>query len=116
ATVPHIQANRLRALGVTSAQRAPAMKDIPTMIESGIKGFDFETWYGLFGPGALSKDIIARLNASMNKIIALPEVKDILAKQGIDPAGGTSEAFDKAFRAEVVTLGKVIVASGAKPE
>jgi tripartite-type tricarboxylate transporter receptor subunit TctC len=116
ATVPYINSGRLRALGVTSAQRAPAMKNVPTMIEGGIKGFDFETWYGLFGPGGLSRDLVARLNGAVNKIIAQADVKDILAKQGIDPAGGTAEAFDKAFRAEVVALGKVIVASGAKPE
>lgn len=116
ATVPYVNSGRLRALGVTSAQRAPAMKNIPTMIESGIKGFDFETWYGLFGPAGLSRDLVAKLNGAVNKIIAQADVKDILAKQGIDPAGGTAEAFDKAFRAEVVTLGKVIVASGAKPE
>jgi len=116
ATVPYVNSGRLRALGVTSSQRAPAMKNVPTMIESGIKGFDFETWYGLFGPAGLSRDLVAKLNGAVNKIIAQPDVKDILAKQGIDPAGGTAEAFDKAFRAEVVTLGKVIIASGAKPE
>jgi len=116
ATVPYVNSGRLRALGVTSSQRAPAMKNVRTMIESGIKGFDFETWYGLFGPAGLSRDLVAKLNGAVNKIIAQPDVKDILAKQGIDPAGGTAEAFDKAFRAEVVTLGKVIIASGAKPE
>jgi tripartite-type tricarboxylate transporter receptor subunit TctC len=116
ATVPYVNSGRLRALGVTSSQRAPAMKNVPTMIESGIKGFDFETWYGLFGPAGLSRDLVAKLNGAVNKTIAQPDVKDILAKQGIDPAGGTAEAFDKAFRAEVVTLGKVIIASGAKPE
>ena len=116
AAVPHIKAGKLRALGVTSAKRATGMKEIPTMIEGGIAGFDFETWYGLFGPGNLPKDIAARLNASVNKVIAMPEVKDVLAKQGIDPDGGTPEAFDKIFRNEVVTLGKVIKASGAKPE
>jgi tripartite-type tricarboxylate transporter receptor subunit TctC len=70
----------------------------------------------LFGPGNLPRDLVAKLNGAVNKIIAQSDVKDILAKQGIDPAGGTAEAFDKAFRAEVVALGKVIVASGAKPE
>jgi tripartite-type tricarboxylate transporter receptor subunit TctC len=116
ATVPHIKAGRLRPLGVTSAQRATGMKDVPTMIEGGVKGFDFETWYGLFGPGALSRDIIARLNGSVNKIIADAKVQDLLSRQGIDPAGGTTEAFDKLFKSEIVTLGKVIKASGAKPE
>jgi tripartite-type tricarboxylate transporter receptor subunit TctC len=116
AAVPHIKGGRLRALGVTSATRATGMKEVPTMIEGGIKGFDFETWYGLFGPANLPREIVARLNGSVNKIIGLPDVKDQLARQGIDPAGGTPEAFDKLFRAEIVTLGKVIKASGAKPE
>jgi tripartite-type tricarboxylate transporter receptor subunit TctC len=116
ATVPQIKAGRLRALGVTSAKRATGMGDIPTMIEGGVKDFDFETWYGLFGPAGLPREVVARLNASVNKIIALPDFKAQLERQGIDPAGGTTEEFDKSFRAEVVTLGKVIKASGAKPE
>jgi tripartite-type tricarboxylate transporter receptor subunit TctC len=114
--VPHIKSGKLRALGVTSAKRATNMKEIPTMIEAGVKDFDFETWYGLFAPGGVSRDIVNRMNGSTNKILAMAEVKDVLLKQGIDPAGGTPEAFDKVFRAEVVTLGKVIKASGAKPE
>lgn len=116
AAVPHIKAGRLRALGVTSAKRASAMKDIPTMIEAGVKGFDFETWYGLFGPGKLPRELIAKLNGAVNKILASPEVKQQFDRQGIDPEGGTTEAFEKQFRAEIVTLGKVIKASGAKPE
>ncbi len=67
-------------------------------------------------PAGLPREIVARLNGSVNRIVAAPELKDQLARQGIDPAGGTAEAFDKLFRAEVVTLGKVIKASGAKPE
>jgi len=116
ATVPYIKSGQLRALGVTSAKRSTAMKDIPTMIEGGVKGFDFETWYGLFGPGKLPRDLIAKLNAAVNKIVALPAVKEQFARQGIDPEGGTTEEFDKQFRAEITTLGKVIKASGAKPE
>ena len=116
AAVPHIQGGRLRALGVTSAKRAATMKEIPTMIEAGVKGFDFETWYGVFGPGKLSPELISRLNASINKIVATPEVKDQFSRQGIDPEGGTVEAFTKQFRSEIDTLGKVIKVSGAKPE
>jgi len=116
AAVPHIKAGRLRALGVTSAKRATAMKEIPTMIEAGVKGFDFETWYGLFGPGRLPRELIVRLNGSVNKVVALPEVKEQFARQGIDPEGGTTEEFEKQLRTEIVTLGKVIKVSGAKPE
>jgi tripartite-type tricarboxylate transporter receptor subunit TctC len=116
AAVPLVQSNRLRALGVTSAKRATGMPNVPTLIEGGIKDLDFETWYGLFAPANTPRDIAARLNGTVNKIIASPDVRDSLMKQGIDPAGGTAEAFDKLFRAEVVSLGKVIKASGAKPE
>lgn len=116
ATVPHIKSGRLRALGVTSAKRSTAMKDIPTMIEGGVKGFNFETWYGLFGPGKLPRDLIVKLNAAVNKILAQPDVKDQFARQGIDPEGGTTDEFDKQFHAEITTLAKVIKASGAKVE
>ena len=116
AAVPHIKAGKLRALGVTSSRRASSMKEIPTMIEGGVKGLDFETWYALFAPGNLSGELVSTLNGAVNKIVAMPEVKDQFSRQGIDTEGGTTAEFDKQFRAEIVTLGKVIKASGAKPE
>ncbi len=114
--VPHIKGGRLKALGVTSAKRSTGMKDIPTMIEGGVKDFDFETWYGVFAPRGISPELVKQINGSVNKVLAIPDARDLLTKGGIDPGGGTTEAFDKLFRAEVVTLGKVIKASGAKPE
>jgi len=116
ATVPHIKSGRLRALAVTSGKRATAMKDIPTMIEAGIKEFDFETWYGLFGPGKLPRSLINQLNASTNKLLAQPAVKEQFTRQGIDTEGGTTADFEKQFRNEITVLAKVIKASGAKPE
>ena len=86
------------------------------MIEGGVKGFDFETWYGIFAPAGISRDLVNRINGSVNKVLAMPDARDVLMKGGIDPGGGTPEAFDKLFRADIVTLGKVIKASGAKPE
>jgi tripartite-type tricarboxylate transporter receptor subunit TctC len=114
--VANIKAGRLRALGVTSAHRATGMQDIPTMIEGGVKGFDFETWYGVFAPAGISRDRVNLINASVNKVLAMPEARNALMKGGIDPGGGTPEAFDKLFRGDVETLGTVIKASGAKPE
>jgi tripartite-type tricarboxylate transporter receptor subunit TctC len=103
-------------LGVASAKRASGMKEIPTIIEGGVKGFDFETWYGLFGTGNLPGNLVGTLNASVNKIVVMPDAKEQFSRQGIDPEGGTTAEFDKQFRAEIVTLGKVINASGAKPD
>jgi tripartite-type tricarboxylate transporter receptor subunit TctC len=114
--VAHIKAGRLRALGVTSAQRATGMKELPTIAEGGVKDMDFETWYGVFAPRGLSRDLVNRVNASVNKVLAMPDARDLLTKGGIDPGGGTPEAFDKMFRNDVLVLGKVIKASGAKPE
>jgi tripartite-type tricarboxylate transporter receptor subunit TctC len=114
--VPSIKAGRLRALGVTSAKRSTGMPDIPTMIEGGVKDFDFETWYGVFAPRGIAPELVKHINASVNKVLAIPEARTNLTNGGIDPGGGTTEAFDKLFRSEVATLGKVIKASGAKPE
>jgi tripartite-type tricarboxylate transporter receptor subunit TctC len=114
--VAHINAGKLRALGVTSAHRATGMKDVPTMIEGGVKDFDFETWYAVFAPAGISRDLVNRINGSVNKVLAIPAARDAMMKGGIDPGGGTPEAMDKIFRNDVVTLGKVIKASGAKPE
>jgi tripartite-type tricarboxylate transporter receptor subunit TctC len=112
----HIRAGRLRPLGVTSTHRANSMKEVPTMIEAGVRGFDFETWYGVFAPAGVPRDIVNRVNASVNKVLLNPEARDILVKGGIDPGGGAPEVLDKIFRDDVVTLGKVIRASGARPE
>ena len=115
-TVPTLNAKRLRALGVTSAKRAAAMPELPTLAESGIKDFEFATWYGLFAPGSVSRDIVAKLNASVNNILAMPDVKAQFERQGLEPAGGTAEQFARYFKTEVEKLGKVIRASGAKVE
>ena len=115
-TLPFIQAARIHALGVTSAQRAVAAPQIPTMVEAGIAGFEFSTWYGVFSPAGTPRDIVLKLNAAVTKVLGQPDFKAQLAREGLDPAGGTPEAFDNYFRAEVVKLAAVIKASGAKAE
>jgi tripartite-type tricarboxylate transporter receptor subunit TctC len=85
-------------------------------MEAGISGYEFSTWYGLFAPGGTPRDIVAKLNATVTKILAQPDFKAQLARDGLDLVGGTSEWFDAYFRAEVEKLGAVIRASGAKAE
>jgi tripartite-type tricarboxylate transporter receptor subunit TctC len=92
------------------------MPELPTLIEGGVKDLDFETWYGVFAPRGISPELIKHINGSVNKVLASAEARDILMKGGIDPGGGTTEAMDKLFRTDVEQLGKVIKASGAKPE
>jgi tripartite-type tricarboxylate transporter receptor subunit TctC len=115
-TLAFIQAGRVRALAVTSAQRAPTKPELPTMMEAGISGYEFSTWYGLFAPGGTPRDIVARLNATATKILAQPDFRAQLARDGLDPVGGTPEWFDAYFRAEIEKLGAVIRASGARAE
>jgi tripartite-type tricarboxylate transporter receptor subunit TctC len=115
-TLTFIQAGRVRALAVTSAQRAPTTPELPTMMEAGISGYEFSTWYGLFAPGGTPRDIVARLNATATKILAQPDFKAQLARDGLEAVGGTPEWFDAYFRAEVEKLGAVIRASGARAE
>jgi tripartite-type tricarboxylate transporter receptor subunit TctC len=115
-TVPNLKAKRLRALAVTSVKRAAAMPELPTANESGVKGFEFATWYGLFAPGGTSQDIINRVNNATNKVLTLPDIKEQFTRQGLDSAGGSSEQFAAYFKNEVEKLGKVIRATGATVE
>jgi tripartite-type tricarboxylate transporter receptor subunit TctC len=115
-TIPYIQSRRVRPLGVTSARRAPAMPAIPTMMEAGVSDYEFATWYGLFAPGRTPREVVAKLNGVVNNILKQPEVRAQLARDGLDPVGGTAEGFDQYFRSEVDKLRTVIRASGAKVE
>ncbi|MEO7726863.1 MAG: tripartite tricarboxylate transporter substrate binding protein [Burkholderiales bacterium] len=114
--IPFIQARRVRALGVTSAQRAPAMPELPTLMEAGVRGYEFSTWYGLFVPGATPRDIVTKLNAAVLRILGQADFKAQLTRDGLDPIGGTPESFDVYFRAEVEKLGAALRAAGAKAE
>lgn len=91
------------------------MPELPTLMEAGIKGFEFETWYGVFAPGGTPAEIVAKLNATVNKTLAMSDVKEQLQRGGFEPAGGTQESFAAYFRGEIEKLGKVIRATGAKP-
>jgi tripartite-type tricarboxylate transporter receptor subunit TctC len=115
-TIPFIQAGRVRALGVTSAQRAPAMPELPTLMEAGVRGYEYTTWYGLFVPGATPRDVIAKLNAAVMRILGQADFRAQLARDGLDPIGGTPESFEAYFRAEVEKLGAALRAAGAKAE
>lgn len=115
-TIPYIRAGRVRALAITSAQRASVTPEIPTMLEAGIADYEFATWYGVFAPGRTPRDITAKLNASVNGVLKQQDFRTQLAREGLDPSGGTQEDFDDYFRKEVAKLRAVIRASGVKVE
>lgn len=115
-TISFIRSGKLRALGVTGAKRWQVFPELPTLMEAGIKNFEFETWYGVFAPGGTPADVIAKLNTTVNKMLKMADVKDQLQKSGFEPTGGTQESFVSYFRDEIDKLGKVIRTTGAKPE
>jgi tripartite-type tricarboxylate transporter receptor subunit TctC len=109
-----IKAGKLRAIAVTSTQRAPALPDVPTIAESGLPGFEATSWFGVLAPAGTPPAIIAKLNAEIDKWLQSPEAKEKLLGQGAAAAGGTPEQFGAYIRAETDKWAKVIKTSGAK--
>jgi tripartite-type tricarboxylate transporter receptor subunit TctC len=114
-TIPFIQGKRLVALATTGAKRSVFLPDLPTLNESGVPGYEFDTWYGLHTQAKVPKDIVAKLNSALNKALH-GQAKDVLFKAGLEANGGTPEAFRKYMVSEIQKMGKIIKASGAKPE
>jgi tripartite-type tricarboxylate transporter receptor subunit TctC len=115
-TIPFIQGKRLVALATTGAKRSAFLPELPTLAESGVPGYAFDTWYGLHAPVKVSKDIIVKLNTTLDKALHTASVKELLFKAGVEAQGGTPEAFRKFMVSEIQKMGKIIKASGAKPE
>ena len=113
-SLPQIKAGKLRALAVTSATRAPALPDVPTVAESGLAGFEASSWFGLLAPTGTPPAIIAKINEEVVKWLASPEGKEKLAAIGANPAGGPPEDFARHIQAETAKWAKVVKASGAK--
>ena len=115
-TLPQVKAGRIRALAVTSPQRALAMPQLPTMAEAGMAGFESQQWFALFGPAALPKDIIARLNAEVTRWLESPDVRARMSNEGAEPGNLTLDQFAAFIRADAARWMKVIKASGATAE
>jgi tripartite-type tricarboxylate transporter receptor subunit TctC len=112
--IGHIKQGKLRALAVSSAKRVDDLPDVPTINESGYKGFDAVTWFGLLAPAGTPKDVVARINLEFNKALKVPELNKRLSDEGADPAGGTPEQFAKLIKDDIPRWGKVVKDSGAK--
>jgi tripartite-type tricarboxylate transporter receptor subunit TctC len=109
----YIKAGRLRPIAVTGTKRAPLLPDVPTVAESGLPGFDVTSWYGVFGPAALPKNLVAKINADIAAILGDADMKERLDKLGAEPAPLSPEEFAKYVREEVALWSKVVKASGA---
>jgi tripartite-type tricarboxylate transporter receptor subunit TctC len=114
--LPHIKSGKLRALAVTSAKRSAVLPDLPTISEAALPGFESVAPYALFAPSGTPPEIIALLNREVNAVLLLPEVKDKLAEQGIEIAGGSPEALAAVVKSEIAKWAKVIKDGNIKPE
>ncbi len=114
--LPHIQAGKIRALAVTSAQRAASLPDVPTVAEQGFKGYDELNWFGVFGPASMPAGIAGRLNTEMNRVLELPDLKDKLGLLGLDFRRNSLADFAAFIRIEVPKQAKAVKDSGAKVE
>ena len=116
AVLPLVQRDKLRPLAVTTAARASLLPTVPTLDESGVRGYDYPGWNGLAAPAGVPKDVITRLNTVLNSALSTPEAKELLAKQGLDPRTGTPEQFAKFVSDALVQNAKLIKLAGIKME
>jgi len=112
ALIPHIQSGRLRAIAIGSLKRFTAIPEVPTFDESGVKGYEATTWFGLMAPVKTPKEIVARWNVEVGKILASPDLKGRFINEGLEPMGGTQEEFARFIRAEIDKYAKVVKATG----
>jgi tripartite-type tricarboxylate transporter receptor subunit TctC len=115
-SMPMVQAGKLKVLGITSGQRFPTLKDIPTVAEQGLPGFEAISWSGICAPGATPRPIVDRIQAEVAKVLKVPEIRDRLLRDGIEPVGSTPEEFLAHTRREAQKWSKVVRDSNVKVE
>jgi tripartite-type tricarboxylate transporter receptor subunit TctC len=110
----HIRNGKLRPLAITSAKRTDDLPQVPTVAESGYKGFEAVTWFGLLGPAKLPASVAAAVNAEMNKALGAPDLRKKLEDQGLNVTPGSSDEFGRLVRADIAKWAPVVRESGAK--
>jgi tripartite-type tricarboxylate transporter receptor subunit TctC len=115
-SIAQVRGGKLKALAITSARRSALMPELPTVAESGLPGFEVVAWASLFAPAATPKDIVTKLNAEVNRILQLPEIKEKFAALGAESMPMTTDQFALHLRAEIAKFAKAIKDSGATAE
>ncbi len=114
--MPHIKADKLRAIAVSTATRSPAAAEVPTVAESGLRDFDIGTWFGVLVPAATPRDVVAKLNAEIARALTLPDVKARLAREGAETAPNSPEQFGRFIQSEIAKFASIIKESGARAD
>ena len=115
-TTPQAKGGRLRIVAIASATRSPVDKNLPTIAEAGLTGFDADIWFGFMGPAGLPREIVTRLNAELNRIVKLPDVSQRLSDQLFDVRTSTPEEFAALIKSDVAKWAKVVRDGNIKPE
>ncbi len=116
ALLPHIESGRLRAIAIGSLKRFSAIPNVPTFDESGLKGYEATTWFGLMAPAKTPRDIVTRWNVEVDKILKGEDLRKRFVSDGLEPMGGSPESFTKFIRSEIDKYAKVIKAAGITPQ
>jgi tripartite-type tricarboxylate transporter receptor subunit TctC len=106
--VPQVKNGQVKGLAVTGQKRSPALPEVPTLLEAGVKGLEADSWYGLFAPAGTPQDIVMRLNREMIEVLRAPDVVERLRSAGNEPVGGTPEQLNAVYRADIARFAKVI--------
>jgi tripartite-type tricarboxylate transporter receptor subunit TctC len=114
--IPHVRTGKLRAIAVSTAKRSPVASEVPTMIEAGMPGFDLPTWYGVLAPAGTPGDVVAKLTSEISRLLALPDVKERLSREGADPAPSTPEQFAQFIQSEVAKYASIIKEAGVRAD
>ena len=114
--ISQIKSGKLRPLAVTSAKRSTSLPEVPTVAEQGYKDFDVSTWYGIFAPAGTPPEIVAKVNAEVNKLLAMPDVKEAIHAQGAEPQSMTPEQFGSLLKTDYAKWKGIVQASGATIE
>jgi len=114
--VSQVKGGKVRAIAVTSAQRSPALPDVPTVNEQGLSGFDDLTWTAFFAPAGMPNDLVNRLNSEINRALSAPDVRERLNTLGLEWRSNTSGEFAAFLRSEVQKWAKAVKDSGAKAD
>ena len=114
--LPHVRGGKVKTFGVSQLKRSPLLPDVPTMDEAGLKGFESNTYFGVFAPAGTPAAIVQRLNAEINKALQAADFRERLAANGAEPVGGTPEQFTQVIERETVKYAAVIKRAGIKAE
>lgn len=112
--MPHVKSGKLRVLGVTTAKRSKVLPDLPTISESGLSGYEVTQWYAMQAPAGTPKEVLAKLNGEVRRILSMPDIVERLSAQGAEPAPTTPEVLEAYIKTEIAKWAKVVKASGAR--